>query len=253
MTRDTRDGPTHGTTHQDAAATSRDTTSQDTTHWPAVVITLLVALATLVAATAIAHSGKVSRPEADVFHAINDLPNWLRPVMYVFQLAGLLFVPLVVAIIAAFFRKWWLTLCLVLLIPLKLFFEKEVIKNLVDRQRPGTSICHGDPTCGHFRSVPLHGPSFVSGHAIITASVATLLFFYLGRTGRIIVISIVVLNGIARVYLGAHNPLDVVGGAALGVCIGCLLLLIVDPARRDARQDARRRARHGGGAAAEVA
>jgi membrane-associated phospholipid phosphatase len=222
-------------------------------HWRAVVITLLVALATLVAAAAIAHSGKVSNPETDVFHAINDLPDWLRPVMYVFQLAGLLFVPLVAAIGAALFRKWWLTLCLVLLIPLKLFFEKEVIKNLVDRQRPGTSICHGDPSCGHFRDVPLHGPSFVSGHAIITASVATLLFLYLGRTGRIVVIGIAVVNGIARIYLGAHNPLDVVGGAALGVCIGCLLLLIIDPTRRDARHDARRRARHEARAGSEVA
>jgi undecaprenyl-diphosphatase len=193
-----------------------------------------VAVAVLIVAILIVHSGKVSQPEKDAFHVINGLPDWLRPIMYVFQLAGLLFVPLVVAIGAALFRRWWLTLCLVLVIPLKLVFEHEVIKKLVDRQRPGTSICHGDLTCGHFRDVPLHGESFVSGHAIITGSVATLVFFYLNRTGRIIVSAIVVLNGIARVYLGAHNPLDIVGGVALGVCIGCILLFVIEPVRRDA-------------------
>jgi membrane-associated phospholipid phosphatase len=208
--------------------------------WRAVAITFAVAAVILAISTAIVHSGKVSSLEEDVFHAINDLPGFLEPVMYVFQLLGILFVPLIVAIVAALYRKWWLTLCLVLVIPLKLFFEKKVIKEIVDRQRPGTSICHGDVTCGHFRGdVSIRGESFVSGHAIITGAIATLLFFYLGRTGRIVVIGLAVMNGIARVYLGAHNPLDVVGGGALGVCIGCILLLVFDPVRRDARHHAR--------------
>ena len=80
----------------------------------------------------------------------------------------------------------------------------------------------------------------MSGHAIITAVVATLLFGYLNRTGRIVVVAIALLNGVARVYLGAHNPLDIVGGLALGVCIGCLLLFIIEPLWRDARHRARR-------------
>ena len=157
---------------------------------------------------AIVHSGKVSRLEADVFHAINDLPGLpASPSCTCSSSLGILFVPLVVAIVAAMYRKWWLTLCLVLVIPLKLFFEKKVIKEIVDRQRPGTSICHGDLTCGHFRGdVSIRGESFVSGHAIITGAVATLLFFYLGRTGRIVVIGLAVMNGVARVYLGRAQP-----------------------------------------------
>ena len=232
------------TTSGDNAPEARQTAAVDPAprngySWRPVVLTLVVALVVLAISTAIAHSGKVSRVEADVFHAINDLPDFLRPILYVFQLAGILFVPVIVAIGAAIYRKWWLTLCLVLVVPLKLFFEKKVIKEIVDRQRPATSICDGDLTCGHFRDVSIRGDSFVSGHAIITGAIATLLFFYLGRTGRIIVIGIAVMNGFARIYLGAHNPLDVVGGGALGVCIGCLLLLVFDPVRRDACHYAR--------------
>ena len=37
----------------------------------------------------------------------------------------------------------------------------------------------------------------------------------------------VVLVMIGRVYVGAHNPLDVICGAGLGVAIGSLLNLVV--------------------------
>ena len=63
----------------------------------AVMIAFAVALGVLVVTALIVRSGKVSQLEKDVFHIINGLPNFLRPFMYVFQLAGLLFVPLLVA------------------------------------------------------------------------------------------------------------------------------------------------------------
>jgi membrane-associated phospholipid phosphatase len=185
----------------------------------------------------IASSGEVAGWEASIFHAINDLPNWLEGPMWLFQLAGLLFVPLVVAAVAAYFRKWWLAAGLVLLVPLKLIVEKAVVKQLVERERPGTTICgypdDFDETCGNFRDVPLEGLSFVSGHAIIAWGVAALLWPVLPGRWRWLPIAIATLNAIARVYLGAHNPLDVIGGAAIGIALGAIISVAVGAAGGD--------------------
>jgi undecaprenyl-diphosphatase len=60
-----------------------------------------------------------------------------------------------------------------------------------------------------------------------------LLWPYLGRTGRVIAVLLAVGVGVARIYLGAHNPLDVVAGAGLGLLLGGLLTLLVGiPQRR---------------------
>ena len=145
--------------------------------------------------------------------------------MWVFQLAGLLLVPLGVAAVAALFRRWRLVAALVALVPLKLLVEHFVVKELVERERPGTSICGLDEACANFRDAPLEGLSFVSGHAIIAWSVATLLWPQLPSQWRWIPVVVAGLNAIARVYLGAHNPLDVIGGAAVGVAIGAVLVV----------------------------
>ena len=144
------------------------------------------------------------------------------------QLIGVLVVPLVLAVVAALLRRWRLALALALLPVLKYAVEYGVVKQTVDRARPFQSVCAEDPSCGQFRDVPLYGPAFVSGHAIIAGAAGRPRPALPRRVGGVAVVSCSPLGvALARVYLGAHNPLDVVGGIAVGVVIGSLLNLAV--------------------------
>ena len=201
------------------------TYEHDVRGWP--LRALIGGAVVAVVSSLIARGGDVPGWEQGIFHAINDLPDWLRAPMWIFQLAGLLLLPLVVAVGALVFRRFRLAIALIALIPLKLFVEKAIVKQLVERERPGTSICDLDATCAHFRDVPLRGLSFVSGHAIIAWAVATLLWPYLPGRWRWLPVGLALANAVARIYLGAHNPLDVTGGAGIGVALGALLTMIV--------------------------
>ena len=184
-------------------------------------------LAVVVVASVVASSGRVGAAERAVFEAVNGLPDALRWPMWVFQLLGLLLLPLAVAAVAVLLKRIRLAIALVALVPLKLFVEKSVIKELVHRERPGRT----EPEA-ILRDVPSAGNSFPSGHAVIAFGIATLLTPYLGRWGRVAVWTLAGLNGVARVYLGAHNPLDIVCGAAAGIVLGVLLTYAVGvPAR----------------------
>jgi undecaprenyl-diphosphatase len=209
------------------------TGGSDATRW---WVAFGVAVVVAVVSGWIASDGTVPDWEASIFHRLNDLPDWLESAMWVFQLAGLLLVPVLVAVVAALFRRWRLVIALLALVVGKLIVEKLVVKQLVERERPASSICGApddlDPTCINLRGdVPLDGLSFVSGHAVIAWGVATILWPALPPRWRWVPVVIALLNSVARVYLGAHNPLDVIGGGAVGVAIGALLVLALDPGR----------------------
>ena len=188
------------------------------------LIVLVASLAVFAVCAVIVANGRVGPAERAIFHAINGLPDWLYRPMLVFQYLGVLAMPLVVAVGALALRRWRLAGALVLVVPLKLALERTV-KLLVQRERPGTTvpdaILHG---------VPSAGLSFTSGHAIITFAIAGLLALVLPRRWGIVAFVLATLNAIARVYLGAHNPLDVVGGAAIGLAIAATLDLLLDVA-----------------------
>ena len=197
--------------------------------WTALGGLLLVVVCALVA-----HGGGVPGWERQVFRAVNELPDWLYRPMWLVQILGVLGTPVVLAVVALLWRKWRLALALLLLVPLKLFVELRVIKALVERGRPGQN----EPGAV-LRHVPPAGLSFPSGHAIVVFAVAVLLLPYLRGWWRAVPFGLALLACVARVYLGAHNPLDVVAGAGAGLLLGGLLTLVVGvpaagpPGRRD--------------------
>jgi membrane-associated phospholipid phosphatase len=135
-------------------------------------------------------------------------------------------------ILALALRRWEVAVAVMLAAFLKLRLE-DTVKDVVQRSRPGTSI--GDDV--HLRGdVSVGGLSYVSGHAVITAAVAGLLTPVLPGRWKLVPWVVVALNAFGRVFVGAHNPLDVVGGIGLGLVIAGVLnalLVLVHRSRAD--------------------
>ena len=91
----------------------------------------------------------------------------------------------------------------------------KLVKRLVGRGRP----------MAHLRDVVVRGNEerglgFPSGHAGVSFSLAMVALRSLPRWARPVVFAVAATTSVARVYVGAHLPLDVVGGAAIGVATG---------------------------------
>jgi membrane-associated phospholipid phosphatase len=185
---------------------------------------LIIGLAVLAIGMVIVRNGTVSAPERSVFRTINDLPDWLYRPLWPFQQLGALAVGPVVAIVAAALRRFRLAIALLVATVAKLGSER-LVKAIVSRQRPGTSV--GQDV--HLRGdVTPTGESFVSGHAVLVAAIAGLVTAYLPGRWKIVPWVVVAMVMLTRVYVGAHNPLDVVCGAGLGLAIAGVINMVMN-------------------------
>ncbi len=186
-------------------------------------------LGILALCSVIVAGGTVSQPERDVFLWVNGLPAGLASPLWIFQQAGNLVVATLVTVaVGLILRNRRLVLAAPVAAVSKLVLER-IVKVFVERQRPGTSIGVEAILRDH---VPDHGLSFVSGHAVITTAMAVLLTATLPVRWRAVPWVFVVLNGFGRVHAGAHNPLDIVGGAGLGLAIGATIAALLLAERR---------------------
>jgi len=179
---------------------------------------LLCALAVFGLCT-VAASGAVSSLEASTFEAINQLPDALFwPMWAVMQLGNLFAVP-ALTLAAMYFRRWRLAAGL-LVAGVACWILGKVVKDIVGRGRPGALLEDVILRRSH-----AGGGGYVSGHAAVVFALATVLHPYLSRRWRIVSWTLASLVGLARIYVGAHLPLDCIGGAALGCAIGLVVLL----------------------------
>jgi len=126
--------------------------------------------------------------------------------------------------------RQWGTLGLTLIAVAVSDWSSMGLKALVDRDRPPLRYPEPKPLV----HVP-HDASFPSGHAATSFAAATILTFAFPRLGAPLFV-LAAAVAFSRVYDGVHYPLDVIGGAALGILVALALRFLVRHRMRAVRE-----------------
>jgi membrane-associated phospholipid phosphatase len=184
--------------------------------------------AALTAMSLVARDG-LSPLEETVFLWVHALPNGLEPVVWLPMQAGTAVAPFVVAAAAATAWRDPRPAIDAIVVGLGGWYLAKGVKALVDRGRPGSFL----KGLRQRASTPTDGLGYVSGHTTVAFGLATVLSPVLTRSGKFAVFGLATVVAASRVYVGAHLPLDVIGGGLLGTLLGWLWYLAAgEPARR---------------------
>jgi len=153
--------------------------------------------------------------EQPVFEAFNQLPDGLRPAVWpVMQLGNFWVWAAATPVGFAVFRRSEVPVSWIGSTVLGWGLAK-VVKERAGRGRPA-DIFEGV----QLRESGISGLGFVSGHSTIAFALSTTAAPYLPPPWRGVCFTAATLVGLSRLYVGAHLPLDVIGGAGLGVLCG---------------------------------
>jgi undecaprenyl-diphosphatase len=199
--------------------------------WP-LDVTLVVIGAAVLVGTALLAERDVYGWEVAVFQAVNGLPDGLRSVLWVLNQYGTAITIPVATAVALAFRRWVLAAALALS-GVTVYVLAKVIKGYVDRGRPAALVAD----VVEREDFSPESLGYPSGHAAVAWAITIIVLVSLGRPWRIAAIVLAVIVPIVRMYVAAHLPLDLIGGAALGIVVasGVVLVLGVRPTTADPR------------------
>jgi membrane-associated phospholipid phosphatase len=112
----------------------------------------------------------------------------------------------------------------------------KLVKQVVRRPRPAALLagtrCRGRDAAGL---------GYLSGHAGVAVALGAAALPHLGPSRRALTVTAIPVVGLTRMYVGAHLPLDIVGGAALGLAVEALVSLATSGNRQACGTSHRRR------------
>jgi len=111
-------------------------------------------------------------------------------------------------------KSWLIFLSLVVCISLTDFIGSQLIKNNVNRLRPGDN-----PTVISAIKSPYGGTSFISNHSANMFAFASFISVFIPPL-KLFFYSIAFIIAYSRIYVGVHFPLDVIIGGLFGLLMG---------------------------------
>lgn len=181
---------------------------------PLVVVTA-VSLAVFAATARAVSDRTVPDWERSAFEWVNGWPAWTGVLEIPMQLGSLALLP-AVAIVAAFAWRRPAPVAALVVAEVVARIAAGAAKAVTERPRPAELV-----TATRLRD-PAEGFGFPSGHAAVATAGAVVVAALVPPRWRWAPLLVAALAGLARVVVGVHLPLDVLGGAALGAAIGAM-------------------------------
>ena len=159
---------------------------------------------------------------AHIQNLFANVPQWIPTAFDGVFYASMIVIPLIIAWICFIAKKKYFDVAYLGLVPLITYGLSSILKHIVERPRPPIEL--------HL-SVHPGGFSYVSSHTVISFCLWGMVIYYLinycenkfwRNTGITIASVWMAMIGFSRVWLGVHNPTDVLAGYLLGA-----ILLIV--------------------------
>jgi undecaprenyl-diphosphatase len=167
----------------------------------------------LVLATLPVRRDRVGPKEEKVFEAVNGLPDAIEAPAWVVMQAGALAAAPVSAAVALALGERRLAAELAAAGSASWALSK-LVKRIVRRERPALLLPEVQ-----VRGTAASGLGYLSGHAGVATALAAVLLQRYGVRKAMPAVAIAGTVGLTRLYVGAHLPLDVAGGTALGLVV----------------------------------
>jgi membrane-associated phospholipid phosphatase len=199
--------------------------------WRLDIVLMVVSATVLVASALLAERG-VYGWEVAIFQAVNGLPGSLRPLLWVLNQYGTAITIPVATVIALAFRRWVLAAALAMS-GVTVYVLARVIKGYVGRGRPSALV----ESVVERESFSPESLGYPSGHAAVAWAITIIVLTFMGRPWRWVAIALAIVVPVVRMYVAAHLPLDLIGGAALGVFVASAVSLVLRVPRHATAQD----------------
>jgi membrane-associated phospholipid phosphatase len=184
------------------------------------------ALLVIAASGSLARNG-LAAGERAIFEFINSWPDALYVVIWPFMQYGVFLTIPILVVVAVIIHRYRLAVAMAFA-GFGVYFIAKWVKHEVERGRPDALL----DAVQERESFALGSIGFPSGHIAVAAALTMVVTPYLRGRWKLVPATLVLVVAIGRTYVGAHLPLDLVGGAALGASAGAFANLIIGTPER---------------------